>query len=1146
MTPIDDNEEARLIQYINLKLAARGQATYEGVSGDLLEVAWPLLQNHQEKSRLLSGHLCPADRRIQDFLDAYLREPENLAPVPIPNLTFTLDCPGLARTLSLPPDHDEFASSIVNTYRVKQGVLHNPKNDRRTTAGVFHVAEGGFPVPWDKKSVPKVVFRNLLAAAVCPPDEYKVLPFTSSQKEQAHVWVSLLLRPLVCPAIPGLRPEKRLEIRFFAPGSMIGNLDFLERIFGNAGDPSLPANDASLDVEGWTGHTGCVILAPHLIRLKKKDLGLPPRAQATDRQKRDGMCWDKPDELYNGGEAFKITARDARGVMVTLIADNYFGYCKKEVKTQISYSANLFGWSEEEHAGGAIAFSSYDLGVRYAQEVRMIPQNGLTFSDVAKMYGDLMEVQPEGYGVDRRFPEVLYVPEDALFDMKTKSVSWDWDGKNRSIPLLAGHVHILPNGYKVVLSHSVGGQGWHLKGTSAEGTVCHKPSTVSGGGKSEISKSIEDAMVQGPVFVADFQKDMEMVESIVNRSYSGRFKDLHADKHPSRTILGEDRSLGSVIKLLTPAPAYNDEFNAWIRSIPSHVKDLVFVLKRFYKLEWGAEWRTHFSVDMVNGSSGHELKLDGRRLRAIYLRVGFERDGSRRICRVRQDFSRTAKVQTEDDITASVVVARERLHGLRAGETHPSVKIVANCERRLFQRPDDANIPGYDKQAEADIAGDKVFLSNWEPLGPVEARAIVQDAMTFEEFTPPVHDLFRRYLADGKPAFIVSSARPRMVDGKPTKNPRYLQERPDLTNPRSVLVAEMGTRLFRKIPVGQPVPWVVDAVLPARRNNPPDKPKEGVVAAPPLCVYNPIHYQELPELFMDFVCSLTGKSPSTTGFGSEGALTKSPFNALLPVIDLNNAMVSYILTGYQGFTTAAGYVGPHIRVDHDISLLAPEIWARLSTDELDPKNLIKEGHLEVVKDFEYEGRTIPASRLGYRITESFVRGYLGRIFNNPNVVFTPEMLRPEMQDLSVFVRGVEAIVEAQQHVAEDYFSDGSVDLACPPLKALLHIMAKGSFEGKGPTHPDVRALFDRATLIKSDWYQARLSAQQKKDIALWQKHVQRMEEAMKTFSPEEVTHLGIEYRLDNARKMLVEVQSSAYRDSLVGSLGVDPATMNSK
>ena len=49
----------------------------------------------------------------------------------------------------------------------------------------------------------------------------------------------------------------------------------------------------------------------------------------------------------------------------------------------------------------------------------------------------------------------------------------------------------------------------------------------------------------------------------------------------------------------------------------------------------------------------------------------------------------------------------------------------------------------------------------------------------------------------------------------------------------------------------------VDAVLIGRRNNPAE-PTAGIRG---LAVYNPIHYQELPELFMDFICSLTGKSP---------------------------------------------------------------------------------------------------------------------------------------------------------------------------------------------------------------------------------------------------------------------------------------------
>src|SRR4051794_41983700 len=73
------------------------------------------------------------------------------------------------------------------------------------------------------------------------------------------------------------------------------------------------------------------------------------------------MCWADANELYNEGQAFKVTCRDASGVIVTLIADNYYGYCKKEVKTQISFAANLFGNVEEEHACGAVGLGPHQL-----------------------------------------------------------------------------------------------------------------------------------------------------------------------------------------------------------------------------------------------------------------------------------------------------------------------------------------------------------------------------------------------------------------------------------------------------------------------------------------------------------------------------------------------------------------------------------------------------------------------------------------------------------------------------------------------------------------------------------------------------------------------------------------------------------------
>jgi hypothetical protein len=313
---------ANLIQHINLKLAALGCPTLEVNDTTEFEEMDALLAHQREINRLLANYLCPADNRIQTFLYDYLQE----APLAkLPARTFALDRYGLARVLSLPPTRDEFASDIVNSYRVKQGVLHNPKNDRRTTVGFFHVAEGGSPVPDDKVSVAKRVAGWMLQLALAPPPELLRLPFTSAQSRQAGCFVSLLLRPIVCPEVPGFTPERSMEIRFLAPGSLVSNLDFVESVFGNAGNPFLPENDAGLDPENWTGHTGCVILAPHLIKVKKKEVGLPQWDFASQRQRRDGMCWKHEEELYNDGRAFKLTFRDETGVIVTVIADNYYG-----------------------------------------------------------------------------------------------------------------------------------------------------------------------------------------------------------------------------------------------------------------------------------------------------------------------------------------------------------------------------------------------------------------------------------------------------------------------------------------------------------------------------------------------------------------------------------------------------------------------------------------------------------------------------------------------------------------------------------------------------------------------------------------------------------------------------------------------------
>ena len=153
--------------------------------------------------------------------------------------------------------------------------------------------------------------------------------------------------------------------------------------------------------------------------------------------------------------------------------------------------------------------------------------------------------------------------------------------------------------------------------------------------------------------------------------------------------------------------------------------------------------------------------------------------------------------------------------------------------------------------------------------------------------------------------------------------------------------------------------------------------------------------------------SLSGKSPSTTGSGSlEGALTKGPFNNLLPSLDMNYFALSLALTAEPVLTTAAGQVGRRLKVDHDVTLIMPDVLARMSAEELKIENLIKGGFLEKVEDMQHEGQLVHSSMLGYRITKRFVQVYFARIFDYVEGIFEEDMLRPELQSMAEFADGV--------------------------------------------------------------------------------------------------------------------------------------------
>ena len=120
------------------------------------------------------------------------------------------------------------------------------------------------------------------------------------------------------------------------------------------------------------------------------------------------MCWRDPDEPYNGGNAFKICCRDHRGVMVTIIADNYYGYCKKEVKTQISYSANLLRLVRRRARGRRDGLGDLRPGTGVLRRPNGQPEEDRFEEGDAHSGRHGGSSGPRRYAVDRRYPDIYY------------------------------------------------------------------------------------------------------------------------------------------------------------------------------------------------------------------------------------------------------------------------------------------------------------------------------------------------------------------------------------------------------------------------------------------------------------------------------------------------------------------------------------------------------------------------------------------------------------------------------------------------------------------------------------------------------------------------------------------------------------------
>jgi hypothetical protein len=92
-----------------------------------------------------------------------------------------------------------------------------------------------------------------------------------------------------------------------------------------------------------------------------------------------------------------------------------------------------------------------------------------------------------------------------------------------------------------------------------------------------------------------------------------------------------DRSMGSIIKLLTPSAEFSEEHNSFIRAIPPHVLELVYVIKKAYRRRVGRRLAQPL-LGQPRQRPPRQPAAPGRQQVLVdMLRVGFESDGSYRL-----------------------------------------------------------------------------------------------------------------------------------------------------------------------------------------------------------------------------------------------------------------------------------------------------------------------------------------------------------------------------------------------------------------------------------------------------------------------------------------------------------------------------------
>ena len=74
-----------------------------------------------------TGERCPTDRRVEGFLNDHFEDLNLDSPLRLPSESLVLPRHGIARELSISEGTDSYSNPYLTSFRVRNGILHNPQ-----------------------------------------------------------------------------------------------------------------------------------------------------------------------------------------------------------------------------------------------------------------------------------------------------------------------------------------------------------------------------------------------------------------------------------------------------------------------------------------------------------------------------------------------------------------------------------------------------------------------------------------------------------------------------------------------------------------------------------------------------------------------------------------------------------------------------------------------------------------------------------------------------------------------------------------------------------------------------------------------------------------------------------------------------------